>query len=88
MTYVCIKCRKIWIRGERSGEPSGGLCVDCTTDYVRMKQKKKGLYDCFRRTAEICAKVNCNYWSCCNEDLLLTNGNSDAKEGTIDRLVA
>ena len=88
MTYVCIKCRKIWIRGECSSEPSGGLCIDCATDYIRMKQKQKGLHDCFRRSTEICAKDNCSYWSCCNKDLLLINRNSDPKERTIDRLVA
>jgi hypothetical protein len=88
MTYVCIKCRKIWIRGECSDEHSGGLCIDCATDYIRMKQKQKGFHDCFRRSTEICAKLNCNYWSCCNKDLLVIERAGDASDRTVDRLVA
>jgi hypothetical protein len=88
MTYVCIKCRKIWMRGDCSDEPSGGLCIDCATDYIRMKQKQKGLHDCFRRTSEICAKINCSYWSCCNKELLAVTRSSEAESRPIDRLVA
>jgi len=88
MTYVCIKCGRIWIRGESSGEPSGGLCVDCATDYIRMKQMQRGFHDCFRRSTEICATVNCSYWSCCNKDLLVIERTRDASDRTIDRLVA
>ncbi|MBP1726603.1 MAG: hypothetical protein H6Q51_1901 [Deltaproteobacteria bacterium] len=88
MTYVCIKCRKIWIRGECSDEPSGGLCLDCATDYIRMKQKQKGLHDCFRRSTEICTKVDCSYWSCCNKDSLAVARSSKAEYPAIEQLVA
>ena len=88
MTYVCIKCRRIWIHGECSDEPSGGLCIDCATDYIRMKQRQRGLQDCFRRSTEICATVHCSYWSCCNKDLMATKRNSEAGYRAVEQLVA
>lgn len=70
MTYVCIKCRKTWGKGGRSSEYSGGLCEDCTLQYVREKQKSQGFHDCYKRAVEICSKDDCSYWQLCNKDLL------------------
>ena len=88
MTYICIKCRRMWIRGEGSNEPSGGLCIDCATDYIRMRQKKLGFHDCFRRATEICAMVNCSYWACCNKEIMGAKNIGEAEYKVLARLVA
>ncbi len=74
--------------GEGSHEPSGGLCIDCATDYIRMKQRQRGFHDCFRRSTEICATVNCSYWSSCNKDLMAAKGIGEAEYKIAARLVA
>jgi hypothetical protein len=69
MNYVCIRCGATWVIGEFSGEPSGGLCDVCITQYVRERQKSQGYYDCFRRATENCSEKECSYWEPCNRDL-------------------
>lgn len=88
MTYICIKCRKTWMRGEGSHEPSGGLCIDCATDYIRMRQRKNGFHDCFRRATAICATMNCTYWSCCNKDLMVGKRIGEPEYKVVAGLVA
>jgi hypothetical protein len=70
MTYICIKCRKTWGNGGRSGDYSGGLCEDCTLKYVRKKQKNQGFDDCYKRAVEVCSRDDCSYWHLCNKELL------------------
>ncbi len=70
MTYICIKCRKTWDNGGRSSEYSGGLCEDCTSEYVREKQKNQGFHDCYKRAVEVCSRDECSYWQLCNKELL------------------
>ena len=41
MTYICIKCRTIWVSGDHTSEYSGGLCEGCTIDYIRDRQKSQ-----------------------------------------------
>lgn len=74
--------------GEGSHEPSGGLCIDCATEYIRMKQRQRGFHDCFRRSTEICAAVKCSYWSCCNKDLMAAKGIGEAEYKIAARRVA
>ena len=69
MTYICIKCRKIWVNGDHTSEYSGGLCEECTTDYIRDRQKGQGFHDCFNRAVELCSKEGCSYWLLCNKEL-------------------
>jgi hypothetical protein len=70
MTYICIKCKKIWVHGGHTNEYSGGLCDTCTTHYIREKQKSRGFDDCFKRAIDVCAITDCSYWYLCNKDLL------------------
>jgi len=70
MTYICIKCRKIWVNGGHTKDYSGGLCKECTTDYIRERQKSQGFDDCFKRAIEVCSIKECSYWFLCNRDLL------------------
>ena len=65
MTYICIKCRKVWVVGEETEDYSGGLCDRCITLYVRDKQKACGFHDCFARATEVCDEVKCNYRNLC-----------------------
>lgn len=65
MTYICIKCQRVWTRGEPTTEFSGGLCEYCLTQYIREKQKNQGFHDCFRRATEMCARIECRYHSYC-----------------------
>ena len=65
MTYLCIKCKAIWVVGEPTSEFSGGLCDSCITEYVRSKQLKNGFEDCFRRAVEVCDKFECKYHELC-----------------------
>jgi hypothetical protein len=65
MTYLCIKCKAIWVVGEPSSEFSGGLCDTCITNYIRERQIKSGFEDCFRRATEVCGKVDCRYHEHC-----------------------
>jgi len=69
MTYICIKCRKTWANGGHSSEYSGGLCEDCTLEYVREKQKSRGFHDCYKRAVEVCSRDECSYWHLCNREL-------------------
>jgi hypothetical protein len=70
MTYVCIKCRKIWVSGDHTSEYSGGLCEACTTGYIREKQKNYGFHDCFKRAIEVCSRRECSYWLLCIRDVI------------------
>ena len=70
MTYICVKCGNIWVSGSPTNEHSGGLCENCGTSYFRAKQKQNGFHDCFKRATEACSKVECNYWSLCNKELI------------------
>ena len=69
MTYICIKCRTIWISGDHTSEYSGGLCEVCTTDYIRDRQKSQGFHDCFKKAIELCSRADCSYWLLCNREL-------------------
>ena len=69
MTYICIKCRTIWVSGDHTSEYSGGLCEVCTTDYIRDRQKSQGFHDCFKKAIELCSKAGCSYWLLCNREL-------------------
>ena len=71
MTYICIKCRKIWVSGPHTSEYSGGLCEGCTIDYIRDRQKRQGFHDCFKRAIELCSKGGCSYWLLCNRELMV-----------------
>ena len=73
MTYICIKCDRLWVVGEPSAEWSGGLCDDCITEYVRSKQIRDGFEDCFRRAIEICSKSECRYHELCCKPLIGEN---------------
>ncbi len=65
MTYLCIKCRAIWVVGEPTAEFSGGVCDKCFIIYVRERQLSKGFEDCFRRAVEICGRLECTYHKLC-----------------------
>jgi hypothetical protein len=69
MTYVCIKCKKIWLNGNATCDYSGGLCEECTVAYLRGRQKKQGFHDCFKRATQVCSRGECNYWQLCNRQL-------------------
>ena len=69
MNYVCIGCDATWVVGKPSDEPSGGLCDQCITRYVRKKQKSQGFHDCFRRKTENCSEKECTYWEPCKRGL-------------------
>ena len=71
MTYICIKCRKVWVKGNPTSEYSGGLCDGCATSYVRAKQQSRGFHACFKRAIEVCSRAECNYWHLCNKGLLV-----------------
>ena len=66
MTYLCIKCKAIWVIGTptSTSEFSGGICEKCIIEYIRAKQIIKGFEDCFRRATEICDK-ECRYHELC-----------------------
>ena len=67
MTYVCIKCRRIWTRGKITNHASGALCEDCMTDYIRGKQRDEGYHDCYKRAVEYCSR-ECKWKDiCCKE---------------------
>ena len=68
MNYVCIRCRDTWIVGEPTDAPSGGLCERCITEYIRAKQKRQGLDDCFKRANDSCSETDCTYWEPCNRE--------------------
>jgi hypothetical protein len=68
MNYVCIRCGVTWVVGESTAEPSGGLCKKCITTYVRDKQKREGVNDCFNRAIENCSETECSYWEPCNRE--------------------
>ena len=70
MTYICIKCRKIWVSGDHTREYSGGLCEECTTGYIRERQVCQGFHDCYRRAVEVCSRDECSYWLLCNKSLV------------------
>ena len=70
MKYVCIRCGVTWIVGESTDEPSGGLCDKCITTYVRDKQKREGVNDCFKRSTENCSETDCSYWEPCNREFM------------------
>ena len=72
MTHVCIKCHRTWVTDQPSDEPSGGLCDQCFTEYIRSRQRKVGYHDCFRRCTEVCNRRDCAYWKSCNKKLLAT----------------
>lgn len=67
MTYICIKCRKTWVKGGQSEGPSGGLCPECTADYVRSKQMSEGNKPCYRTAVECCSEP-CKWWPLCMTD--------------------
>ena len=60
MTYICIRCRNIWINGNPTNDYSGGLCLACIKEYIRVKQKRQGFHDCFKRAIEVCSKGDCH----------------------------
>jgi hypothetical protein len=62
--YICIKCRRTWSEGKDAEGPSGGLCDQCITEYIRKKQRKEGHKDCFRRATEECSE-DCKYKTEC-----------------------
>ena len=69
MTYLCIKCRAIWVKGEPSAEFSGGICERCLIEYVRKRQTKEGNEPCFRRAIEVCSRYECTYHELCCKPL-------------------
>jgi len=89
MTYICIKCRMVWVKGSHSSELSGGLCLDCITDYIRSRQKKRGLKDCFGRGEKNCLVTSCTYQPyCINHSNAATRSTSEKGDHTVERLVA
>ena len=64
MTYICIKCGYTWTDGRPTRNFSGGLCDSCITEYIRGRQRKEGLHDCFRRAIEECSE-DCKYKTEC-----------------------
>ena len=62
---ICIKCRKIWVSGPITNHPSGAICEDCMTAWIRGKQVSQGYHDCFGRATEVCDRLECNYWMLC-----------------------
>ena len=69
MTYICIKCKAIWVVGEPTAEFSGGLCDKCLTKWVRSRQIEKGFEPCFRRAVEVCSRTECTYHELCCRSL-------------------
>jgi hypothetical protein len=89
MTYICIKCRTVWVKGSHSSELSGGLCLDCITDYIRSRQRKQGLKDCFGRGEKNCLVRSCTYQPyCINHSNVAPMNRSDEESHTVERLVA
>jgi len=72
MLYVCINCRNTWAVGEVTEYPniSGGLCEQCTIEYVRARQHRQGYHDCFKRATEVCDQTGCSYWTLCAYPLM------------------
>lgn len=73
MTYICIKCKALWVVDEPSAEFSGGLCDDCIIEYVRERQSKEGLDPCFRCAIEPCSRHECTYHELCCRPLTKDN---------------
>jgi len=71
MTYICIKCKALWVVDEPSAEFSGGLCEKCLIDYVRGRQTKEGNEPCFRRAVEVCSREECTFHELCCRPLVL-----------------
>jgi hypothetical protein len=89
MTYICIKCRMVWVNGSHSTDLSGGLCLDCVTEYIRSRQRKRGLKDCFRRGETECLVTSCTYQAyCMNHSNAATMSRSGEEDHTVERLVA
>ena len=65
MTYICIRCRKVWVVDHPTDEYSGGLCDKCIIRYVRDKQSRLGYHDCFGRATEVCGETRCRYIQAC-----------------------
>ena len=55
--------------GEHTAEFSGGVCEKCFIGYVRSRQLRFGLEDCFKRATEICDKSECTYHKLCCKGL-------------------
>lgn len=45
LVYHCIKCGETW--GSGRDVESHGICPDCFADWSRMRQREKGLKECF-----------------------------------------
>lgn len=80
MTFKCIKCKKKWTVGPRTGTCSHGLCKTCgriqMTDLIRRKQKRAGHFPCFATAGPYCDQSNCAYRKVCLKDEEEMKGNN------------
>ena len=66
MTYICIRCERVWTIGVQTDPPhSGGLCDWCITDYIRNRQTLNGLTECFRTNKCPEGTTSCVYKDVC-----------------------
>ncbi|MFH1076172.1 MAG: hypothetical protein V1753_04925 [Pseudomonadota bacterium] len=69
MTYQCVKCKMIWIKGEESELYSHGLCKECAKmlliPTIRRKQADEGNFDCFGKATSYCDQPSCKYKDLC-----------------------
>ena len=73
MTVKCLKCSKTWEKESNVwtvNDITSSVCTNCMIELVREMQKRKGYDDCFKRATELCARIECRWWSQCCEEFI------------------
>jgi len=66
MTYQCVNCGVIWVKGEATKDVSHGSCPGCFRDRVRKLQIIKGYYPCYGTATAVCSRSECRFHAPCN----------------------